>query len=559
MPVASNVVAQWLLNNSFVDTSGNGYDLVQSGTVPFITTPTPIPEGTHAVGITSDTNYMSAPAGLLTAISSKSTLTIEGFTRFNPVSAYCFDITAANGNFALELRSNGVHRIAWAGGFVDVQPYIGAGMGDGYYFFSCQYGTGGVKFYWSRQEDIASAPAGTNAATTTPTTVSAMVFGRASFAGRSCQALDRLMISTAITNGMPTFDKLSPAAVAASSSQINLSWTADAKATQYLIYRNTTNNSSTATLMGATTGTTFQATGLSASTLYYFWVKCVGDGGNIGDFSVVASDTTTAASGPGAPTSMAVTATGKDTLRLSWIDGASTDILAVYRNTANNYATASIVGSAIAGDQLFNDSGLAASTLYYYWLVPSNETAVGAEAGPASGTTLAFEPQDIATRPSVPDLPQDLVLYFAANVLKSDSSANFTSSYSEASPVANAIPLFPAFQEDLPNECGYILATENEPPNDAIPIKEATCQIFFRASGTGAASNSGRQRAEAMAHAVHNHLRPDGRQLLGVTLTSGRHVESFYAVNKQPVGEDAQGRYLYLLEFTARFRDIDVP
>lgn len=94
MPIAANTVALWKLNNALTDDSGNGYDLTQVGTVPFVTSPTP-PEGTHMAGTFSGTQYARS-AGARTALSGSTTYTIECYTHSTSLAAQQQFMTAGS-------------------------------------------------------------------------------------------------------------------------------------------------------------------------------------------------------------------------------------------------------------------------------------------------------------------------------------------------------------------------------------------------------------------------------------------------------------------------------
>ena len=81
-------------------------------------------------------------------------------------------------------------------------------------------------------------------------------------------------------------------ATAASSSQINLSWNnPSGTETGFQVYRSTNSNMSGQTLLATPTGTTYSATGLSASTTYFFRIRAVNLGGT-GAYSSIANATT---------------------------------------------------------------------------------------------------------------------------------------------------------------------------------------------------------------------------------------------------------------------------
>lgn len=100
-------------------------------------------------------------------------------------------------------------------------------------------------------------------------------------------------------------------ATAASSSQINLSWNnPSGTETGFQVYRSTSSNMSGQTLLATPTGTTYSATGLSASTTYYFRVRAVNSGGNGAYSSIVNATTQAASANPPTNVSIATTSSG---------------------------------------------------------------------------------------------------------------------------------------------------------------------------------------------------------------------------------------------------------
>jgi len=79
-------------------------------------------------------------------------------------------------------------------------------------------------------------------------------------------------------------------ATAASSSQINLGWTASSGATSYTVYRASTSGG-TYSSIGTTSSTTYSNTGLAASTTYYYKVAASNSGGSSAQSGYVSATT----------------------------------------------------------------------------------------------------------------------------------------------------------------------------------------------------------------------------------------------------------------------------
>lgn len=92
-------------------------------------------------------------------------------------------------------------------------------------------------------------------------------------------------------------------ATAASSSQINLSWTASTSscAVSYNVFRSTTSGFTPSTsnrIASALTGTTFSDTGLAASTTYFYLVQATNSGGTSGSSNQASATTQAGTAGP---------------------------------------------------------------------------------------------------------------------------------------------------------------------------------------------------------------------------------------------------------------------
>jgi chitodextrinase len=181
------------------------------------------------------------------------------------------------------------------------------------------------------------------------------------------------------------------------STSLTLTWTASTDnvgVVNYNIYRNNT-------LVGSTgnNSTTYNATGLTASTTYSFYVRALDAAGNISGNSNTINPTTTSGGGgndtqpPSAPSNLTSSNVGSTSLTLNW--NASTDNVGVtnyniYRN--NNYLAST--GNA---STTFNVQGLTASTNYSFFVRaldaagnlsnPSNTINVTTTSGSGGGGT----------------------------------------------------------------------------------------------------------------------------------------------------------------------------
>jgi chitodextrinase len=163
------------------------------------------------------------------------------------------------------------------------------------------------------------------------------------------------------------------AATAVSSSQVNLSWTASTDnlgVTGYRVERCQGSGCTSFAQIGTSTGTSFNDTGLSASTSYSYRLVAVDAAGNVSGYSTTATATTPATADttpPSAPTGVAATAVSSSQVNLSWT--ASTDNLGVtgYRvERCQGSGCTSFAQIGTPSGTTFNDTGLTAGTLYRY-------------------------------------------------------------------------------------------------------------------------------------------------------------------------------------------------
>jgi hypothetical protein len=158
---------------------------------------------------------------------------------------------------------------------------------------------------------------------------------------------------------------------------IQVTWNAVGGASAYDVYRNTSNNSASATLLGERTSP-FNDTGVTPGTRYYYWVKAKNSCGNISDFS--ASDSGYACPVPPIPTGVSATdGTYTCYIQVTWNrvsqDTAVSHIASyeVYRSTNSNSGTATKVGDVPdSPSPSFNDFSVTPGILYYYWVKAKN-------------------------------------------------------------------------------------------------------------------------------------------------------------------------------------------
>ncbi len=182
------------------------------------------------------------------------------------------------------------------------------------------------------------------------------------------------------------------AAAAVSTSQVDLSWTDNSSnETGFKIERKTGTGGtwSQVATVGAGT-TTCQNTGLSASTTYFYRVRSYGTSGNSA-YSNEAGATTPAPppTPPAAPSGLSATAASSSRIDLSWSDNSSNETgFKVERKTGSG-GTYAQIASVAAGVTAYQDSGLAASTTYYYRVRAYNTAGNSSYSNEANATTQA--------------------------------------------------------------------------------------------------------------------------------------------------------------------------
>ena len=180
-------------------------------------------------------------------------------------------------------------------------------------------------------------------------------------------------------------------ATAVSASQINLAWTDNANnEDSFKIERCQgagCNNFAQVATVGAN-ATTYNDTGLTASTSYSYRVRASNTAGDSGYSNTASATTQAAGTTPAAPSNLAITSTGAGRLSLSWTDNSNNETNFVLQRctgaTCTNFAT---IAQPAANATSFTNTGLSRRTTYRYRIQACNGTDCSAFSNIVNGTT----------------------------------------------------------------------------------------------------------------------------------------------------------------------------
>jgi hypothetical protein len=195
-------------------------------------------------------------------------------------------------------------------------------------------------------------------------------------------------------------------ATASSSSVIGLTWTAvtppaNCTISGYNVYRSTTSGFTPGAgnlVVSGLTSPSYSNTGLAASTTYYFIVEAL-DSYGTSAASAQASATTQAAptctAVPSAPTGLVATASSSSVIGLTWTAvtppaNCTISSYSVYRSTTSGFTPGSgnLVVSGLTSPS-YSNTGLAASTTYYFIVEALDLYGTSAASAQATATTQA--------------------------------------------------------------------------------------------------------------------------------------------------------------------------
>jgi len=202
-------------------------------------------------------------------------------------------------------------------------------------------------------------------------------------------------------------------ATASSSSVIGLTWTADTPPANctisgYNVYRSTTSGFTPGSgnlIASGVTGTSYTNTGLAASTTYYYVIEAVDSYGS-SPASAQAQATTQAGpsctAAPSAPTGLTAAATSSSAIGLNWTavtppTNCTITGYNVYSSTTSGFTPGSgnLIASGVTTTS-YTNSGLAASTTYYYVVEAVDSYGSSPASAQAQATTQAASGDFIA-------------------------------------------------------------------------------------------------------------------------------------------------------------------
>jgi hypothetical protein len=178
------------------------------------------------------------------------------------------------------------------------------------------------------------------------------------------------------------------------SSQINLTWTDVANESAYKIYFNGINDFSSAGVLTTTAAgaTSYNHTGLGASSPFWYWLVAVGDGVTYSDSNTTAANASTGSAGAtqlNAPTGVTLGTATSTTQPITWTDTNTSPNENSYKVQvspagAGTWSDATMTGLTSTGATV---TGLTASTSYDYRVIAVGNGTTTTNSNPSSTVT----------------------------------------------------------------------------------------------------------------------------------------------------------------------------
>ncbi|MCJ7660332.1 MAG: hypothetical protein MUO67_14390, partial [Anaerolineales bacterium] len=181
-----------------------------------------------------------------------------------------------------------------------------------------------------------------------------------------------------------------PASVSASdglyTDRVGVTWSASSGASYYQIWRNTVNNSGSASQIYSTASTNYDDSATGPGVLYYYWVKACASPG-CSDFSSSNTGYRAISSPAGIGASDGVYT---DRVQLNWSSTSGASLYNLYRSTSNSSGGAALLAGSLVTTS-FGDTSATPGTVYYYWVKGCN-TSVCSDFSPYDSGYRALIP-----------------------------------------------------------------------------------------------------------------------------------------------------------------------
>ena len=331
----------------------------------------------------------------------------------NPDSAWSAveSATTAPSSLAATATSNSAINLTWTGN--------GSNAAIHGYTYACATNssfTGATYNYVAGNGSTSASHTGLSTATT--------YWFKIKAEGTSSDAFDSPYGTVVTTTTTPA----SLAASVISSSQINLSWSGNSGNSNIQGYTiaSATNSSFTGAAYQYVAGagsTSFNNTGLYAGTTYYYKIKAEGTSDSYDSAFTTYITATTTAAAPNAPSGLTASSVSSSQINLSWTDNSSNETGFEVKRATDSAFTQNVIWIGNIQGSSYSNTGLSASTTYYYKVRAEGTAQDSAYTATASATTNT-------SGDTIPNAPSGLgatvVASTQVNLSWTDNSSNET-------------------------------------------------------------------------------------------------------------------------------------
>jgi hypothetical protein len=213
-------------------------------------------------------------------------------------------------------------------------------------------------------------------------------------------------------------------ATAVSNSQINLTWTGNSGNTSITGYTFAyATNSAVYHYVAGAGAASFSQTGLYAGTTYYLKIKAEGTSDTYDSPFTPSVTATTTSAAPNAPSGLTASPASSSQVNLSWTDNSTNETGFEVKRATDSAFTQNVIWTGGIQGSTYSDTGLSASTTYYYKVRAEGATQDSVYTASASATTSS-------SGDTIPNAPSGLSATTASstevNLSWADNSSNET-------------------------------------------------------------------------------------------------------------------------------------